>query len=183
MLIEVNNQNSPFKDLWLYESCYTLNNDLFTTELKKQTLRTTGLGLIGLDDWWSTIKTSNPEYTWKQLVELALNILNSEATRLLCHTMWLKKIPNVEIKDFETINLPTHHINITKRIHISCSITDFGSGEHKMMQKYMLFGENVRSRVEGNWMHWIRTALAILADQNTEKVAPELYCLDFKIKE
>lgn len=182
MLIDVKSENSPFKGLWLYESCYTLNNDLFSSDMKKTTLKQTGLGLIGLDDWWSVVKNPQPEYTWKQLVELSLSILNSEATRLLCHTMWLETIPKYEIKELETIELPIHHMEITKRIKISCSITDFGTGQHQMLNKYRMYGSDLRSRVEGNWMHWIKTAIAILSSPNMEKVSPELYCLELRIK-
>jgi len=180
MIIQINDEN-PYKHMWLFSRNYSLNNELFSKELQKDVLKRTKLSL-DLDDWWRHYNEARPEYSWKELIKLSLEILNCEATRLLCHTMWLEQIPSIDIKDLEPIDLPSHHIPVSNRITCACFYKNTHSGDVEMHPKFRLFGKTEDDRVGGTWFDWITLATFVLSDDNTKHAAPELYCRELRIE-
>ena len=180
MKLDIKNSESPFFGMWLLEKDYCLHNDLFSADLKKKTLIQTGLKLSSVNGFWIHSKSPNPEMSWNQLITFALKILNSEATRLLCNSMWLDEILKKDIANIEPIELPIHSIRVTKRMNVSASWHNVGTDTTTMLTKYKMFGVDTREGIEGTWIHWIAFAAKILSSQNTNVSSPELFCKEME---
>lgn len=176
MLVDVKKEEHPLDGLWLHGRGYVLSNDMFSTELKKQTLIETGLKLQKVDDFWVPAKGKQPEYTWQELVEFALKILTSEMTRNICMTMWLKEMPKVNIKDIEPLELPIHEVKVARHLNLTASWVDYHNNTSSMLGKFKMYGVNTSEPVQGTWLHWVAFATQILACENTNRVCPEIFC-------
>lgn len=180
MLFEIKEKESPFNGLWLFEKAYSLSDNAFTEELKRAVLKQTGLKYGSLPDWWVSAKGDNPKYSWKGLIELALKILNSDATETFVHTLWLPEIPKFEIKDMEPSELPRHSVSGSKRVNASAE--NWHNNRVTMDSKFRLYGSESGTCVEGTWLHWVTFACNILSSENTKICCPELYCPELKIE-
>jgi hypothetical protein len=83
--------------LWEYGHKYNLDGDAFTTELEDDIRVLTGFEKGSLGDWW-VHPDNNPEFTWVELIHLAVGILRSKATKLFVHNLHLEHIPSYSPK-------------------------------------------------------------------------------------
>lgn len=192
-MIEVKDDKHKLKGLWLWDNAYSLHEDAFTDDIKDDIEKKTGLIQGSLGDWWIS-PDNNPILDWKQLVTLAVNILNCDATRLFVHSLYLLDIPTFELKDFDG-ELPVQDLSGAKRVNANAGdYTDYSgsmgmAGLMNMMKgvevkpkdiklgkdKFRLSGKDESCCVEGSWLDWCLFACNIIASKNTEIIAPELY--------
>jgi hypothetical protein len=199
--MEVKEEGHPLNGLWLWDCSYSLDGDAFDNKLRGDILAKTGLSQGSIGDWWVfDDHGGNPVFSWPELVRLALNILNCEATRLFVHGLHLKSIPaysEVVVKD-----LPSKGVSGAKRVNADAGdYTDFSHmmGIEGMMRRnagmkdedlikqvkmdgdlFRLSGKDEGCCVEGSWLHWCTFACNVLASENTELVAPTLYAPGLK---
>lgn len=185
-------------DLNLWNN-YTLDEEMFTDEMKNAVKENTPLEYGSLDDWWVFPDDNRtPCLTWPELIDLALKILHCDVTRLLCNHAHLETIPEYKIKeDFELAELS---LSGAKRVNASAGdYTDYsdmvGMNAIKHLQsgtegkpkkvsmdksKFRLTGKDESCCVEGTWWDWCCFAGNILAAKNTKNVCPELYTKTLK---
>lgn len=198
-VLKVDKEGHILHGLYSWSGGYDLNGDAFSlvSRLGEDIRKQTGLVQGTLGDWWifdDVRGDPNPIFTWPQLIELALKILNCEATRLFVKGLYLKHIPKYKCKKVKRLR------NITcsgaKRVNARAGdYVDFlqgrSIGQHFMEQimgvelkpvkvkmdktKFRLYGKDESCVVEGTWLDWVMFACNILADQNTKLVCPELY--------
>lgn len=193
MKIEIKDENHKLKGLWLWDYSYSLDGDAFSDEVEQNIKENTGLEKGSLGDWW-VFPDNNPILSWQQMIDLALNILDCEATRLFVTSLYIKRIPKFEFKEF-TGDLPAQYCSGAKRVNaIAGDYSDYSEivGIKGLMNqvkgidkkpievkmgkdKFRLSGKDDSCCVEGTWLHWCLFACNILASENTKLIAPELY--------
>lgn len=191
--IEIKDDNHKLKGLWLWDYQYSLDGDAFSDEVEQDIKEKTGLEKSSLGDWWVS-PDDNPILNWQQMIQLALNILNCDATKLFVNSLHLATLPKFDFKEF-TGELPIQYCSGAKRVNASAGdYTDHSASvgiaglmnqmrgieikptEVKMgKDKFRLSGKDESCCVEGTWLHWCLFACNILASKNTELIAPELY--------
>lgn len=191
--IEIKDENHKLNGLWLWDYAYSLDGDAFSEEAEQDIQKKTGLEKSSLGDWWVS-PDDNPILNWQQMITLAVNILNCEATRLFVHGLYLKEIPVYGFKEF-TEKLPSEGCSGAKRVNaIAGDYTDHSAmmglaglfnqakgvdikpKEVKMgKDRFRLSGKDDSCCVEGSWLDWCMMACNILASKNTELICPELY--------
>lgn len=177
MLIDVKKEEHILDGLWLHGRGYVLSNDVFSKELRNTTLVQTGLKLTEVADFWKPAKGSNPEYSWKELIELSLKILSSDVTKLICHTMYLSEIPAVDVLDVEPVNLPNYRVEAAKMLNVTSTWVDFHNPKvQSLLGKFKMYGVDTGDSVYGTWMHWISFATQILSNENTKICCEAVYC-------
>lgn len=180
MNVNIDDTQSPYFGLWLNDTNYVLNNELFENNNSvMNNMKSIGFKNIG-DDVWCL---SEPEdLSWKQLITLSLKILNSELTRLICLSMYLEEVPNNDIIDVKTIDLPKHEINNNKLIHCTCSWVNEGKKQSYELLSGFRLHDGRGNVAKGSWLHWIIFATKILSSENTEKSNRVYYCNELQIK-
>jgi hypothetical protein len=179
MLIDVKKEEHILDGLWLHGRGYVLSNEVFSKEIRNTTLVQTGLKLTEVADFWKPAKGSNPEYSWKELIELSLKILSSDLTKLICHTMYLEKDclnKSFDILDLEPVELPTNIVEVAKCLNLTSTWVDFHNNKQSLLRKFKMYGEDTSLPVFGTWMHWISFATQILSNENTNRSCVSLYC-------
>lgn len=172
------------------ESSYNFSSDVFTAKLEGEILAKTGLRSGNLEDWW-LFDQSHPELTWKEMIELALGILNCEATRLFVRNLYLGTVPEFVVKK---VKLPESYVGGAKRVNFSSGTYHDYTGAvglgglanpnrdeilrnppKKTTKKFRGCGKDEGCSVEGSWWHWVCLACNVLASENTKLSCPELY--------
>lgn len=183
---------------WKWGGGYSLDGDAFTDDLCQDITEKTG---IRKSDWlgdWFTHPEGNPQLTWRELVLMAVGILQAKATHLYVHHLylghWIKY-------DWTEAELYEKSVSGAKRVNAVCGeFSDFtglmgldalnfirggGNMEAALLErsrqrqstgsKFRLHGKDSSCHVEGTWYHWVCFACNVLASHNTERMAPALY--------
>jgi hypothetical protein len=148
---------------------YILDGDAFTPTTINDIQKTTRLHKSGwLGDWW-VHESNNPKMTWAQLIDLALCILHTEATRLFVASLHLKTMPVYTLANDLPL-LPTNSVRGAKRINAWCE-----GNVCTVDEKFRLFGKDESCCVEGTWLDWCCFACNVLSSQNTKAMCADLY--------
>lgn len=175
--------NTLFDGMYIYPQVkYNLDGDAFTPEIVDNIHKTTRLCKSDwLGDWW-VHEDTNPELTWQQLIDLALNILHTEATRLFVHHFYLKAIPTYKITPFPDGWQFIRNISGAKRVNGFCGeyeewdqIRQRYEKPRDTGDKFRLSGKDEGCCVEGTWFDWCCFACNILASENTQIMCADLY--------
>lgn len=186
-----NKHYSGMYSLFSFKECsYNLDEEVFTDEIKRDIERKTGLQESSLPDWW-TFEENNPEFTWPELVTLALNILNTEATRLFVKNLYLESVPEVSFVEAE---LKSHYVGGAKRVNFhkgeyldftgAVGIAGlmnpnreeiFRNPPKRTTEKFRGSGKDESCCVEGSWWDWVCFACNVLSSENTKIVCPDAY--------
>lgn len=173
---------------------YNLHGDTFQNSLVGTIRETVGLRKSAwLGDWWVYDATDNPSLSWRELIDLALNILHSEATRLFVSNLYLKEIPRCTPTTASM--LPVSGIRGAKRVNADRGAWGdyreavgipglYNPNRDEILRnppkrdtgdKFRLSGKDESCCVEGSWFDWCCFACNVLASQNTNVLCPDLY--------
>lgn len=168
---------------------YSLHSDAFQNSLVGTIRETVGLRKSDwLGDWWVYAATDNPSLSWRELIDLALNILHSEATRLFVSNLYLKSKP-IDATQQGTVQrndgkqtLPVWHMSGAKRINALRGEYPIWNYSKNVVEKvldsgdkFRLYGKDETCMVEGTWFDWCCFACNVLASENTNVLCPDLY--------
>lgn len=188
--------NYPLGDLYSWDEHYSLHEDSFSKEIRKNILQKTKLSCSDCDDWWFFEDNHNPIFSWKELIVLSIQILRTKATRLFMKHLYVEKDYRPKFLEYSE-NLPEGYISGAKRINaISGEYKDFNHTHMNILESLQYFGNGGKPEfkevkldtnmfrlsgkdescwVEGSWNQWCMFACNVLASKNTEIVCPELY--------
>lgn len=174
---------------------YSLHGDAFQQPLTDTILETVGLRKSDwLGDWWVYAATDNPSLSWSEMIDLALNILHSEATRLFVSNLYLKEVPKYT-PILTASALPVSGIRGAKRVNADRGTWNDYRGatgisglynpnrdeilrnppQRDTGDKFRLSGKDESCLVEGAWFDWCCFACNILASENTNVLCPDLF--------
>lgn len=176
MKIEVKDEQHILNGLWLWDYAYSLDDDAFSEEIQADVTAKTKLELSSsLSDWWVHSEAGQPQYSWKELIDLAVNILRCEATRIFVHSLYLDHDVRYEAQDVPVSDLPERRCSGAKRVNATSEIINWGSATTTPVDYFYLHGKDESCCVEGTWLDWCMFACNILASDNTKVCCPELY--------
>jgi hypothetical protein len=167
---------------------YSLHGDAFQQSLTDAIRETVGLRKSWLGDWWVYASADNPSLSWSEMIDLALNILHSEATRLFVSNLYLESKPinaaqrGVVQRNSNEQVLPIWHMSGAKRINALCGEYPVWNQSKNAVDivlnsgdKFRLSGKDESCCVEGSWFDWCCFACNVLASENTNVLCPDLY--------
>ena len=152
---------------------------LFTGEMEQEIAERLGFEKSDwLGDWW--LPGGNPELTWAELIEWAVRILNTEATRVHYPAAYLDAAPVYAVD--AGAELPKASVSGAKRVNGYRGESHDDSGaiidnppQRDSGVRFRLSGKDSSCKVEGSWWDWICFAHNILASENTKVACPALY--------
>lgn len=172
---------------------YAVDDAIFDAlELDEDIKTATGLERGTLGDWWIFEPNNNPILSWHDLIRLSLGILHCRATKLLAHNLYLDHMPSYDIN--HDAKLVSKGVSGAKRVNAYAGeFTDYSAYtglaglfnpdkdlENAPVVKnpddmFRLSGKDESCCVEGTWFDWVAFACNVLANKNTQLVAPKLY--------
>ena len=181
MIIEIHKQDSPYDGLWLNEMNYMLIRSALPDKAVKDAIK---IGLVMIaDDVWTLARGGTSDWSWEDMVQLSVDILNSEMTHLFRFSMWLGgETHKVISKKIETTELPNHQVSNGRKIYASCAWKNWRNDKQEMLGVFRFSSKDTQEPAIGTWLHWIHFATKVLANKNTLLVAPKYYCREIEIK-
>ncbi len=181
--LEVQGEDHKLHGLWLWDYAYCLDDDAFPVSVKADVTARTKLELSSfLPDWWVYSEANQLQYSWKALIDLAVNILRCDATRIFVHGLYLDHDVSYTAQDIAVSDLPARGCSGAKRVNATTEIVNWDRFTHPErgalttpVDYFYLHGKDASCCVEGTWLDWCMFACNILANENTKLCCPELY--------